>query len=650
MTLVMEGLAASPIRVFALPPHQDLDAEQLPVYEGKPGTVRLPRQQINGDLLYQRFIVTDRERNIITGPVWVSDVGALPKLRNPMPWPTEIKGVSNPEDYDDLVALGVKHVHVNVILRTLLLPDRAPDPPAAFIREVNGHTIRLNPQAIREWDAKLKRMTDDGINVVAVLLNRVDENASNDDLLVHPDTDIAGAPHKLAAFSLDSDRAVASYIGAVGFLAERYSRPDKQFGWIGGYIVGNEVDSHWVWHNMGPADLETVAGHYIQEVRLCWLAVREQARSPRVFVSLTHSWDRPNAADPMKSLSGKALLNRLTQLSREQGDFGWEVAYHPYPQNLFQPRFWDDRMAMFGYDSPMITFKNMELLPAYLDRPEMQFEGKPRRIIFSEQGLHTPKEPDGERIQAAALALALHRTKHTPGIDAFILHRHIDSRHEGGLLLGLRHPNDPDRNQLGGKKQSWEVFQQFETPGWEDKARFALEVAGFEGWSEAEPKPGPFPDEAPEWSGIQRYAHVIFDPIKQLSEAEIENALAVQRKIVNLPDGGFVEAIMLHPLRPNRPHATASYDVALPDDSRPVLRFKTFREKAQGDGVVFLVRVNNQVVFRQTVEDRAMLEHEVDLSQYAGETIRLTLEVDPRNNNRHDTALWLNPAITNANP
>ena len=50
----------------------------------------------------------------------------------------------------------------------------SPDPPAAFIREVNGQRIRINPATIRMWDAKLKRMTDDGINVVAVLLNRLE--------------------------------------------------------------------------------------------------------------------------------------------------------------------------------------------------------------------------------------------------------------------------------------------------------------------------------------------------------------------------------------------------------------------------------------------------------------------------------------------
>ena len=646
VALTLKSSYQGAVRVYALAPDEQLEGQQA-VYEGPLiNTIRLPRSGKGPDLLFRRFVVQDDNGQVIAGPAWVSDASAMPRMDHPMPWPKQIKGVSNPEDLDDLVALGVRHVHVNIILSTLLLPDRAPDPPDAFIREVNGQRIRINPATIKGWDAKLKRMTDDGINVVAVLLNRVPNNATNDDPLVHPDTDIDAAPHKLGAFSLDSEKAVASYVGAIGFLAQRYSRADRRFGWIGGYIVGNEVDSHWVWHNMGPSDLEKVASHYIHELRLAWLAVREQSAAPRIFISLTHSWARPNAMDPLRSLSGKDLLIRLTELSRAQGDFDWEVAYHPYPQNLFQPKFWEDRLAMFGYDSPMITFKNIELLPAFLDRTDMQYRGKPRRVILSEQGLHTPKGPDGEKVQAAALALAMHRIKRTPGIDAFILHRHIDSRQEGGLLLGLRHPQGPG-GRLGGKKRSWHVFKDFETPRWPEAADFALAVAGYQSWNEAKPKAGPFPDQAPEWASVKQRADVLVDLVQKLNEAEIANALAVRQKIINLPDGGFVHAIMQHPMKPDSPNTTADFKIDLPKDGKPELQFMTYRERPEGDGVVFRVRVDGKIVFQKTVEDQAMLEHRVDLTKYAGKSIKLTLEVGPRKNNNYDSAHWLSPAVVN---
>ena len=186
---------------------------------------------------------------------------------------------------------------------------------------------------------------------------------------------------------------------------------------------------------------------------------RAESASPRVFVSVTHSWARPNSRSETKNLAGKHLLEGLTAASRAGGDFGWEVAHHPYPQNLFEPRFWNDSLAMFGFDTPQITFKNVEVLPAWLRRPENLVDGQPRGVILSEQGFHTPEGGDGEEVQAAAYALAHHRIERIGGIDAFILHRHVDVRGEGGLLLGVRHlaPRDGSK-PYGERKRSWFTF------------------------------------------------------------------------------------------------------------------------------------------------------------------------------------------------
>ena len=81
----------------------------------------------------------------------------------------------------------------------------------------------------------------------------------------------------------------------------------------------------------------------------------------------------------------------------------------------------------------------------------MLHNGNPRRVILSEQGFHTPDGPEGEQLQAAAYCLAWNQVNRDCGIDAFILHRHVDHKHEGGLRLGLwtRKPDSvatPDRH------------------------------------------------------------------------------------------------------------------------------------------------------------------------------------------------------------
>ncbi len=633
--LTLAQAVAGPVKVFALLPHESLSDAVEPVFVGviEGTTLRLPRQTRSRDLLFHRFVIADEQGQPLTQAQWVTQVADLTAdVAHELPWPAEIKGVSNPVDFDDLVDLGIKHVHVNFLLPTLFLPEGAPDPGPEFTREVNGHTLRFSPQTIAAWDADLIRMTNDGINVIAVFLNALGPDSKNSDPLIHPDTDIDNAPFNLGAFSLDDTQATSMFVGALSFLAERYSRADKKYGWLGGYIIGNEVDSHWTWHNMGPTDLETLATHHVDELRLAWLAIRQHHADPGVYISLT----------------------------RAGGDFGWSVAYHPYPQNLFEPRFWNDQMAMFGYDSPMITFKNIELLPEYLKRPEMTYRGQARQVILSEQGLHLPKGEDGELIQAAAIALAYYRIQHTPGIDAFILHRHVDVQGEGGLLLGLRHlvtdsanPNlgetvaDSSKQVLGAKKKSWFTMQAAQTDAWPQSSDYALAVAGYDTWDEALPQTGPFPEHAPEWETFQTRQNIVFDFLERLPDAEVENALEIKRRLVGLMDGGMAESLLLHPLDANQPAATATYTLDLPANGKPAMQFQTYLGQDRGDGVTFRIRVNDEEVFAYPLANQKISEHTVDLSAYAGQSVRLTLEVDPNKNNHYDEAQWLTPAIIN---
>ena len=653
VTLHFDPRPAGPVRVTARAVYEADDQPGVVLHDGPVDgdSLRLPRETAGRDLLLHRFHVQNPDTPTpadITTPAaqWVTDVSALPDATRPLPWPDSIKGVSNPEDVADLVALGVRHVHINLSLNQAILPADRPDPGPAYTVAVGDQTLRLDPRTIAAWDRQIAALTEADINVVAVILNQLPDRRGPDFPLVHPDTDLEAAPFRLGAFNLENPRSIAAFVGGLRFIARRYTQPDAPHGRLGGLIIGNEVDSHWTWHNLGPAPLDRVADHYHRELRLAWLAARQAHPDLRVYASLTHSWSRPNSRDPDKNCAGKDLLDRLHALGVAGGDFGWDLAYHPYPQNLFEPRFWNDRLAMFGYDTPMITFKNIELLPAYLDRPGWHYQGQRRSIILSEQGLHTPAGKDGQRVQAAAYALAFHRIQRAGGIDAFILHRHVDAAGEGGLLLGVRGlPPTDGSAAMGPKKASWHAFQTAGgDAGWRSQLTDLLAVADYQSWEQADPRPGPFPDRAPEWDQVQQRDAVAVDLLGRLSEAKIHDALQVADRVVGLADGGMSEGVMLHPDGGEVPAARLVYRLELPEEAADLV-FATQRPKTRGDGVAFRVRIDGRPIFDQTVTNVAIRDHRVDLSAFRGQSVELTLEVDRLGDNNYDEAIWLNPAI-----
>jgi hypothetical protein len=105
-------------------------------------------------------------------------------------------------------------------------------------------------------------------------------------------------------------------------------------------------------------------------------------------------------------------------------------------------------------------------------------------VILSEQGFHCADGEHGERDQAAAFAAAWWIVDHLDGIDAFLLHRHVDHAHEGGLRLGLWSHQagsvcTPDR-----QRQMYAVFRAAGTPAFATAAAFALPVVGVAKWSD----------------------------------------------------------------------------------------------------------------------------------------------------------------------
>jgi len=384
---------------------------------------------------------------------------------------------------DDALALGIRHAALNVDLTAFVDLDGGDD---ALAHEHGGRRWWLAKAPVAALDAQVAPLSRAGVVVSAILLAIQSGDPARDRFTVHGAC-VGRAPNGIAAFATDRDES-RRFLGAVvTFLAQRYAG-DAPHGRIWNWIVGNEVNSHWWWHHMGRAGLDDVVAAYEPAVRLVHGAVREHSRHGRVFVSLEHHWTQRQAAgDAQQALPGRELLAAFAARARAGGDFDWHVAFHPYPEDLFDCRFWRDRTATDDDDAHRVTFRNLPVLTRFLDRPELRWQGATRRVLLSEQGFHCRDGEAGELEQAAAFALAWSIVDRLPAIDALILHRHVDHAHEGGLRLGLwtRKPDSvcaPER-----RRRIADVFAACDTPRWPACADFALPIVGLARWQDWPP-------------------------------------------------------------------------------------------------------------------------------------------------------------------
>jgi hypothetical protein len=396
------------------------------------------------------------------------------------PQPASKKGLQV-QMVDDALALGVKHAAININLTGLVDVQRQAGNPAWAS---GGQTYHFQKSYLESLDRQIKPLSDHGIVVYLIVLSYASGRPEVDKLALHPNYS-TNAPNRLGAFNTVTPEGRAWYAACLEFLAHRWSGTNQAHGRVAGYIIGNEVTSHWWWCNMGPVSMDKFTAYYEDTVRLFHAAIRRQAPWPRVYLSLDHHWNiRYAAGNDQQAFAGRPFLEAFAARARQRGDFDWHLAYHPYPENLFEPRFWLDKTAVPRPDTPRITFKNLQVLTEFMRQPAMRYRGAPRRIILSEQGFHTPKGPEGELIQAAAYCYAYQLVARNDGIDAFILHRHVDHAHEGGLLLGLW------RNRPGSvadpyqKKRIYECFRLADTPQWREAFDFALPIIGLKNWDE----------------------------------------------------------------------------------------------------------------------------------------------------------------------
>lgn len=360
--------------------------------------------------------------------------------------------------------LGLSHATVNIVLDRLIRVDAA----SGFVPwQFEDRLYHINEKILTRYDRLLEQLRSNDIVVSMILLvGNQRQKGGKRHLLVHPAATPSG---RFAMPNLTSEKSVHMYRAVLNQLANRWTQPGDRSGRVTNWIMHNEIDQSGTWTNMGDQSIQQYIETFTRSARLVHQVTGRFDPHTRVFISLTHFWTKISEGQFVFRV--RDIVDIFARASVVEGDFPWGVAYHPYPQSLRQPRTWNDASVRFDFDTPLITPRNIEVLPAYLDQPQIRYLSKhPRPILLSEQGCNSPTlSADDQKIQAAGIVYMFLRMRQLPTIEAFHYHAFKDSPQVEQLRLGLMDENLKP-------KFAWKIYQALGTSAENDAIKFVNDI------------------------------------------------------------------------------------------------------------------------------------------------------------------------------
>lgn len=445
-------------------------------FDGDPSSTRL----------YSRFVVAIKvgeQYQAISNPIYVTNPGDVASYTEPFPEAQSKKGLLIELDMlGDAMNLGVKHTTINIPYHHIMGGNLTYD--------YNGKTYHFNEELIASYDRMISAFSAKGIVVTAILLNGW--NPANPEL-VHPGVQ-QSADAFYYGFNVATEEGYEESRAIFSFMAERYSGANDDHGRVSNWIVGNEINNNKNWNYVGPMDINTYTKLYEKCFRVAYTAIKSHSKNARVYFSTDYEWKKANTN---LQYAAKDFIDLFNAGISSEGNIEWGLAYHPYPYPMVEPEFWDDDqtgMVNNTFDSPVVNFKNLNVLTDYFQQPQLLTAGKEvRPIILSEEGFtsHSASRGPVYDIQAAAFAYSYYLVDSNPYIDAYILNRQVDSITEvnTSCAFGLWSVDmtRPDKVIAVMPKNIYEVFKYIDTNKSLKYTEFAKPIIGINSWSEVIP-------------------------------------------------------------------------------------------------------------------------------------------------------------------
>ena len=385
----------------------------------------------------------------------------------------------DPNILDDALSLNIKHAGVDI-------------PTQRFFGNgidytYESKTYKINKELIDQLDAEVKRLSDSGVAVTAILLNAWNQTVPE----LNP-LGVTELPKEQAVyygFNVESEAGFRAVKAMASFLAKRYNGKNGH-GKITNWVVGNEINNQY-WNYMGDLDVSAYTSKFQRAFRVFYTAMKSVSANDNIMFSLDHYWNMLPEAAPVGKYKGKDILLAFHNYEDAEGYMDYGLALHPYPYPIYSPNFWDDDKTgrvNDTVDSPIVNFKNLHVITDFMSMDSMKNrKGEVRKIFLTEEGFSSiAKGVDKSTEQAAAVAYSYFIVDNNPYISAYLMSRQEDNEDETkhGLAFGLSSIVD---HKLV-PKPAHEVFKWIDNPSaTEGIADFARAVIGIDSWDQLIP-------------------------------------------------------------------------------------------------------------------------------------------------------------------
>ncbi len=464
----------------------------------KTGIINIDRysaieSELGHDKTYDRFYLVKNGSvidNMLAGGDIVAPATFVRSFDSKLTYPRQemqsIKGLEV-KNSDDAEKLGISHSMVGMDINTIILGMKTED-SIEYVH--NGKSYYFSQKLLKIQDERIINMTNAGMSVTLSFLI-YGKNTGIESILLHPDyAKLNNFPMNLTGINTTTIKALDLFAATASFLADRYTREDRLYGHVDNFIVGNEIESACQWNNMGYLPIEEYIRQYERALRIAYISIKSIWQYANVLACTSHFWNLDCATQYLNydaesygpfvghgSYTTRNVLTELNKASKLEGDYYWQLAYHPYRANAIgEAAFWNDVNYVASSHDEMTAAKvtplNIDVLYNFLKKDENRFEGKERCYYITEYGAGTPHTGTyaSENIsqqalneQAASFAYSYYMFLFN-GAKSYVIHRHIDSSYEDGENLGIWFRKTNSEEEPYEKKPVWEVMKYIDTP------------------------------------------------------------------------------------------------------------------------------------------------------------------------------------------